>query len=293
MQSMTGFARTTKSAGNANIVWETRSVNGRNLDLRFHSTIAIDTVEYELRKKAGEVFSRGNITCSLNVIFETGDNHPVINQDYLDWVLKLSAELEKTHGIQKPTIDGLLGLKGVLEYGTPTDETLENDVLKTAIIETYENALQELRSAREHEGNSLKNILSGQVDKIENLVSKARNDPCRSQEAIKERLKTLVESLIVTSDKLDPQRLETEAVLIATKVDVQEELDRLDEHVKAARYLLALDEPVGRRLDFLAQEFNREANTLCSKAHTASLSAAGLSLKTVIDQFREQLQNVE
>ena len=96
---MTGFARTTKSAGNANIVWETRSVNGRNLDLRFHSTIAIDTVEYELRKKAGEVFSRGNITCSLNVTFETGDNHPVINQDYLDWVLKLSAELEKTHGI--------------------------------------------------------------------------------------------------------------------------------------------------------------------------------------------------
>ena len=293
LQSMTGFSRSMMTAENATIVWETRSVNGRNLDLRFHSTIAIDTIEYELKKKASEFFSRGNINCSLNVSFAAGNSHPKINREYLDWVLKLSDELEQTYGIQKPTIDGLLNMKGILEYGTPENETVENEDLKRAIVGGFEKALNELKFAREKEGGNLQKILSGQIDNIEKLVNEARNDPARTQEAIKDRLKELVDCLLGAGDKFDGQRLEMEAVLLATKVDIQEELDRLDGHVEAARYLLGLNEPVGRRLDFLAQEFNREANTLCSKAHTASLSTIGLSLKAVIDQLREQIQNVE
>lgn len=293
MQSMTGFARASVSTESATIVWETRSVNGRNLDLRFRSNIAIDAIEYELKKKAGDIFSRGNINCLLNVSFSAGSSHPRINQDYLDWALKFSNELEQAYGIQKPTIDGLLGIKGIVEYGTPENETIENTDLKLAIIKGFDVALHDLTFAREKEGATLNKILSGQIDTIETLVSGARNDPSRSREAIKERLKTQVSALLDSSDKLDDQRLEMEAVLLVTKVDIQEELDRLDGHIEAARYLLGLNEPVGRRLDFLAQEFNRETNTLCSKAHTASLSAAGLSLKAVIDQFREQIQNVE
>lgn len=293
LQSMTGFARTSISTGNANIIWEIRSVNGRNLDIKFRSTIALDTIEYDLKKAAGEFFSRGNIGCSLNVTFDAGNNSPTLNQDHLAWVLKLSDELEKNYGIQKPSVDGLLGLKGIVEYGAPENETIENSELRTAILNSFGNALQELKSSREKEGANLNKILSAQIDTIEKLVREARNDPARTQEAIKQRIKELVGSLIEASDKLDPQRLNMEAVLIATKVDIQEEIDRLDGHVASARYLLTLNEPVGRRLDFLAQEFNREANTLCSKAHTASLSAAGLALKAVIDQLREQIQNVE
>lgn len=290
---MTGFARASISTGKANIVWETRSVNGRNLDVRFRSTIAVDTIEYDLKKTAGKLFSRGNIGCSLNVTFETGNDHPTLNQDHLAWVLKLSDELEKTYGIQKPSVDGLLAVRGVVEYGTPENETIENNELKEAIVNSYNKVLRELKSAREKEGANLNKILSGQIDTIEKLVNEARNDPARTQEAIKQRIKTLVDALLEASDALDPQRLAMEAVLIATKVDIQEELDRLDGHVETARYLLTLSEPVGRRLDFLAQELNREANTLCSKAHTASLSAIGLALKAVIDQLREQIQNVE
>lgn len=293
MQSMTGFARASISTGNTNIVWEVRSVNGRNLDIRFRSTMALDTIEYDLKKTAGEFFSRGNIGCSLNVTFEAGNNHPTLNKDHLAWVLKLSDDLEKNYGLQKPSIDGLLGVKGIVQYGAPENETIENNELKTAIVNSFAKALQELKSAREEEGANLNKILSTQIDTIEKLVSEARNDPARSQEAIKQRIKVLVDSLLEASDKLDPQRLNMEAVLIATKVDIQEELDRLDAHVESARYLLTLNEPIGRRLDFLAQEFNREANTLCSKAHTASLSAVGLALKAVIDQMREQIQNVE
>lgn len=290
---MTGFSRAGVSTTTAEIVWELRSVNGRNLDLRFRSPTALDSIEQDLKKTAGEFFSRGNIGCSLTINFAACTNRPVINQDYLDWVLKLSEELEKANKIRKPSIDGLLSLRGIVEYDTPENATLDNDDLKNAVINCFVDALQRLKTAREKEGQNLNKVLSGQVDTIERLVNKAQHDPARSQEAIKIRLKSLVDGLIDTNSTLDPQRLNMEAVLLAAKVDIQEELDRLEGHIKATRYLLSANEPVGRQLDFLAQEFNREANTLCSKVHTASLSEIGLALKAVIDQLREQIQNIE
>lgn len=293
LQSMTGFSRASISTTNADIVWETRSVNGRNLDLRFRSTISIDAIEQDLKKIAADFFSRGNIGCSLTIAFAASNNRPVINEDYLGWVLKLSSDLEKNYGIQKPSIDGLLSLRGIVEYAAPENGTLENNDVKNAVIDCFIEALRQLKIARENEGNNLNKILSNQIDTVEELVTKALQDPARSLEAIKLRLKSLVDVLMETNDTLDPQRLNMEAVLLAAKVDIQEELDRLQGHIEAARHLLSVKEPVGRQLDFLAQEFNREANTLCSKAHTPSLSAIGLALKAVIDQFREQIQNIE
>ncbi|WP_297323217.1 YicC/YloC family endoribonuclease [uncultured Bartonella sp.] len=293
LQSMTGFSRATISTEDADIVWEVRSVNGRNLDVRFRSTNAIEAIEQDLKKIAGEFFTRGNIGCTLTINFADNNNQHVINQKYLDWVMKLSDELEKSYGIRKPSLDGLLNLRGIIEYSSPENATLENGDIKNAITRCFVEALRQLKTARESEGHNLGRILSGQIDEIEGLVNAARQDPARSPEAIKLRLKLLIDSLLECSDALDPQRLNMEAVLLAAKVDIQEELDRLDGHIEATRNLLSVNGPVGRKLDFLAQEFNREANTLCSKAHTSSLSTVGLALKAVIDQFREQIQNIE
>lgn len=293
LQSMTGFARVGTQIGHTNAVWESRSVNGKNLDIRFRSTIAIDLIENELKKKVSSLFARGNVGFSLTVTFENGVNSPIINHEYLGSLLQLSEQLERDYGFAKPSIDGILALKGVIEHDVDKNETIENAELKKSIYDSFDQLLVELKTAREAEGASLYNIISEQLDTIEKLVDEARQDPSRSREAIHERLKTTVEALLETNAALDPQRLHMEAVLVAMRVDIQEELDRLSGHIKAARKLISLDEPIGRRLDFLAQEFNREANTLCSKAHTTSLSSTGLALKAVIDQLREQIQNIE
>jgi uncharacterized protein (TIGR00255 family) len=189
--------------------------------------------------------------------------------------------------------EALMGLRGVLDVVQPLQSEAEMESRVNGVRQSLEVAAKALDKARREEGARLANVLSFQLDKIESLTTAARDCPARSVEAIKARLKEQVARLLETGATFDPDRLHQEAIMISTRADIQEELDRLFGHVEAARALMASPEPAGRKFDFLAQEFNREANTLCSKALDKTLTNIGLELKTVIDQMREQVQNIE
>ena len=207
----------------------------------------------------------------------------------VDAVKRLAGDIDAS----PPTLDGLLAIRGVTELVEPEDTEDAVAARHKAILRDLEASLVALREARRAEGARLEAVMSEQIDTIERLTRAARDCPARKPEAIKQRLGEQIARLTDQSSSFDQDRLHQEAVLLAAKVDVQEELDRLDAHVAAARDLLSEDDAVGRRLDFLTQEFNREANTLCSKANAPELTAIGLELKAVIDQMREQVQNIE
>ena len=236
--------------------------------------------------------SRGSINVTLNVEREGEEGRVVINHAALDAVLAALNEVGGRIDASKPTLDGILGLKGVLEqHEAPLDADAE-ERLQSAIYEAVDTALTDLQVARQGEGKALKAILSGQIDEIARLRELAEGHPGRGRDVILARLKEQVADLVGSSG-LSEDRLMQEALLLATKADIREELDRLTAHVASARKLLKDGGPAGRKLDFLSQEFNREANTLCSKSNAVDLTAIGLDLKAVIDQFREQVQNLE
>lgn len=297
LQSMTGFARHMAAyqgaGGETRITWEVRSVNGKGLDLRLRLPQGLEGAEHPVRSALARHFARGNFQASLTI--ERADDQPqfVINHAMLDEVLKLGAELQKSHGLAPASIDGIFALRGIIDSAQVTQDDTARAGLEAAISAAFEGALKAIGSARRQEGEALYKILSGHVDTISRLTKEARNDPSRTTDAIKARLIAQVSLLLDGPRELDEARLYQEAAFLATKADIQEELDRLDTHVASARKLLSDGGPVGRKLDFLSQEFNREANTLCSKSNAASVTAIGLELKAVVDQFREQVQNLE
>ncbi|WP_313031905.1 YicC/YloC family endoribonuclease [Brucella sp.] len=297
LQSMTGFARHAIQYGaadnEARIVWEVRSVNGKGLDLRLRLPQGLEGAEHPVRSLLARYFSRGNFQASLTVERAEAQAGFTINQAMLDEVLKLGAELQARHGLQPASVDGILSLRGIIDQAQVSEDDNSRAGLETAVVAAFEGALKSIAEARTHEGQSLFTIISGHVDTIERLTLEARNDPSRSVEAIRTKLAGQVALLMETGRDLDETRLYQEAAFLATKADIQEELDRLETHVASARKLLSDGGPVGRKLDFLSQEFNREANTLCSKSNAASITAIGLELKAVVDQFREQVQNLE
>ncbi len=294
-RSMTGFASAEGHAGDWQWSWDLRSVNGRGLDLRLRIPDWIDGLEAALRTQLQAVANRGNVTLSLKLSRADGAADLSLNTDALNRALTLLAEVEVQAANAKlalaPTTSAeILGLRGVLETGATVSDT---GPLKAALLDSLENVLSEFVAMRSTEGAALEAVLSGQVDQIEELVGQARDHlPDRSEKA-SAALTSALHKVIETADGMDPDRVTQELALIAVKTDVAEELDRLDGHVSAARELVAGDGPKGRKLDFLIQEFNREANTLCSKAQFAPLTRVGLDLKHVIDQMREQVQNVE
>jgi uncharacterized protein (TIGR00255 family) len=297
LQSMTGFARYAAqhdgANGEARIVWEVRSVNGKGLDLRLRLPQGLEAAEHPVRSMLARHFSRGNFQASLSV--ERADEQAsfVINHAMLAEVLKLGAELQEKHGLAPASVDGVLSLRGMIDQAQVAEDDDARTELEAAIVAAFEGALKAIAEARAQEGKALFTILSGHVDTIGRLTDAARQDPSRSTDAIKARLAAQVALLLDGPRDLDEARLYQEAAFLATKADIQEELDRLDTHVASAHKLLADGGPVGRKLDFLSQEFNREANTLCSKSNAASITAIGLELKAVVDQFREQVQNLE
>ncbi|MDR6431578.1 YicC/YloC family endoribonuclease [Brucella pseudogrignonensis] len=297
LQSMTGFARHAIQYGaadsEARIVWEVRSVNGKGLDLRLRLPQGLEGAEHAIRSLQARYFSRGNFQASLSVERAEAQAGFSINQAMLDEVLKLGAELQARHGLAPASVDGILSLRGIIDQAQVSEDENARAGLDAAVVAAFEGALKAIAEARAHEGKSLFNILSGHVDTIERLTLEARNDPSRSIDAIRAKLGTQVALLMETGRDLDEARLYQEAAFLATKADIQEELDRLETHVASARKLLSDGGPIGRKLDFLSQEFNREANTLCSKSNAASITAIGLELKAVVDQFREQVQNLE
>jgi len=237
--------------------------------------------------------SRGNCQANLQLDRQTQGARLQINQQALDTILEAVEGLAGRPGFGPASPDGVLALKGVLETVDPEPDDAARAALEAALVESFATAAEALRSARNEEGAKIQTVLAGQVDQIETLAQQAATLAEAQPDAIRARLQTAVRELIDAGANLSEDRLAQEAALLATKQDVCEELDRLKAHISQARSLIAQNEPAGRRLDFLTQEFNREVNTLCSKAASIELTQIGLDLKAVIDQLREQVQNIE
>jgi uncharacterized protein (TIGR00255 family) len=293
LQSMTGFARSEAASGRHRIVWELRSVNGKGLDLRLRLPNGFERLETDVRRQVSEQFSRGNLQANLTLTVSETKLEAVVNRDALDAVLALRAELGDVVDPAPLRMDTLLGLRGIVDIREVEDGEGEAAARDAAILSCLSYALTALKDMRQSEGHALAQVLSAQVAHIAALAGIVEADPSRSPEEIGRRLSQQVATLLQGASALDPARLHAEVAVLATKADLREEIDRLRAHVAAATELLEKGGPVGRRLDFLAQEFNREANTICSKSNSAAVTAAGLDLKVVIDQFREQVQNLE
>jgi len=293
LQSMTGFARREGTSGRWRWAWELRSVNGKGLDLRLRLPPGLERMEADVRRMAGETFSRGNMQANLSV--SAGENRfeTVLNQDALATVLALRDQLAGIIDPEPLKLDTLLSIRGLVEFRESEDSEDALAARDTDVVSGLVGALADLKLMREQEGTALSRVLLDHVSTIETLTQTIERDPSRSPQEIAERLKAQVAMLLDGTAALDRDRLHAEAALLATKADLREEIDRLKAHVAAARELLAKGGPVGRKLDFLAQEFNRESNTICSKSNASAVTAAGIELKVVIDQFREQVQNLE
>lgn len=293
LASMTGFARASGAHGDLRWAWELKSVNSKGLDLRFRLPPGRDVLEPQIRQAVTKALSRGNVTINLTIQREGAAPQIRVNEEVLAAVIATSRELAKKIEAQPPTLDGILAIKGVMEVIETEESEAEREAANAALLKGFEAALKDLVAMRGREGGVIGGVLSDRIGEIEKFTKAAEASPSRSVDAIRARLGEQVKELLAASSTLDPERLHQEAALLAAKADVREELDRLNAHVGAARALLENGGSVGRKLDFLAQEFNREANTLCSKSNDVSLTAIGLELKTAVDQFREQVQNIE
>jgi uncharacterized protein (TIGR00255 family) len=293
LSSMTGFARGHGVSGPYAWAWEIKSVNGKGLDVRLRLPPGWDAIEAPVRARAAERLARGSLQATLTV--ERSGVVPVvrINAPVLDAILTTLRELAPRIEASPPSLDGLLSLKGVMDVSDLAENEDERRNAETAAIAGFAEAIAALSEMRQREGAVLARILKSRLGEIAALVGRAENAPGRRVEAIRARLAEQVATLLAQSDRFDPDRLHQEAILLATKADVREELDRLAAHLAQARQLIDGGGAVGRRLDFLAQEFNREANTLCAKASDVELTNIGLELKAAVEQFREQVQNVE
>lgn len=291
IESMTGFARAAGTVGIHAFAWEIRSVNGRGLDIRVRVPPGLEVLAEAARKRLTGAFARGTLHVNLQVTSDAGPPRPRINEAALAALLQSVERLPASATVTPPSYDGLLGIRGVVEFAEEGGDTLT--ALEKPVLAGLEEVAAGLKDARAAEGRALEAVLRGHLDAIERLTKDAESHPARGVDAIRERIKTQVALLLEASQALDPQRLHQEAALLAVKADIREEIDRLHAHVAALRLLLDQGGPIGRKLDFLSQEFGREASTLCAKAGDAGLSRIGLELRTVVDQMREQVQNVE
>jgi uncharacterized protein (TIGR00255 family) len=293
LSSMTGFARVHGVSGSYAWAWEIKSVNGKGLDLRLRLPPGWDAVEPPVRALIAEKLARGSIQANL-AVERTGLAPTVrINTAVLDAVLTTVRQLAPRIEASPPSLDGLLALKGVIEIGDAEENAEERRAAEAAATAGFADTVRALVEMRRHEGAALGRVLTARLESIGELVQRAELAPGRRPEAIRTRLAEQVAALLAQSERFDPDRLHQEAILIATKADVREELDRLSAHLGQAQLLIDQGGPIGRRLDFLAQELNREANTLCAKANDVELTNIGLELKAAVEQFREQVQNVE
>jgi len=293
LSSMTGFARSHGASGPYTFEWELKSVNAKGFDLRMRLPPGWDELEAFAKKRAGEVLSRGTVYANLNVKRTNAASSVRVNEDVLASVVKVASLVAGKIDAVAPSVDGLLAIKGVIEIVEPESDEAEDEAAKAAAAAAFDEALANLVAMRRREGMALGQVLIQRMDEIEVLAKKAEAAPGRKPEAIRMRLAEQIAMLLESSDRFDADRLYQEALLIAAKADVREELDRIASHIAQVREMIGKGGPVGRRLDFLAQEFNREVNTCCSKSNDIELTNTGLEMKNVVEQFREQVQNLE
>ncbi len=293
MISMPGFAEAHGAKDTLRWRWEVKSVNGRGLELRLRMPPGFDGIESAARTLANERFRRGNLQAVLNIEPQDGARALKIDPAALAAAVRLAKELELDTGLAPARIDGILSLRGVIvqDDALPADPA-QRAVREAAIMESLAIAFDALKRARRNEGAKLAQVLTAQIDEIDTLTKEAVVKAAGQPAALREKLAAQLKELLGNS-QLPEERLAQEVALLATRADIREELDRLIAHVSEARTLLGSGEAVGRKLDFLAQEFNREANTLCSKSADIALTRVGLAIKHAVDQFGEQAQNVE
>jgi uncharacterized protein (TIGR00255 family) len=289
---MTGFARSQGVSGPYAWTWEIKSVNAKGFDLRLRTPPGFDAIEQPARAKAAEAFSRGTLQASLSVEREGAAPMVRVNEPVLEAVLATLKQLSGQIEADPPRLDGILAIKGVIDVVEAEEHEEEKRAAEVSVLAGFEAALKSLLTMRRHEGAALGKILGGRLDEIAALAARADAAPGRKPEAVKKRLAEQIAAL-TDNARFDADRLHQEALLLAAKADIREELDRLNAHVAQARSLLAAGGAIGRKLDFLSQELNRESNTLCAKSNDVELTNIGLELKTVVEQFREQVQNLE
>ena len=292
LSSMTGFARTEGVCGSYAWGWELKSLNGKGLDLRLRCPPGWDAVEVAARARV-KALARGTLQANLAVRRDGVAPVVRVNEEVLAAALRTMAAVASRIEARPPSLDGILGIKGVIEVLEADESEEERLAAERAVAAGFEAALEALREMRQGEGEALGRILLTRLSEIEELVARAENAPGRQPDAIRARIAEQIAALLAEPGRFDADRLHQEAVLLATRADIREELDRLGAHLAQARKLIREGGPVGRRLDFLAQECNRELNTPRPKSNEAALTATGLDLKNVVEQFREQVQNLE
>ncbi len=292
---MTGFTRATGQHGLVAWTWEIRSVNGKGLDLRVKLPSGYEALEAIVRETAGKILKRGSLSITLTLNRVTAEAAYRVNRELLERLLALSAEIqgEGRLSAERPRLDVLLGVRGVVEAAEEAGDTQDEEARNKAVAQSLHEALVALVGVRQAEGGRLAAILRERLDEVSELCNAAETAAAARAGAQRERLRTQIDELLGMAPALSEERLAQEAAMLIVKSDVREELDRLRAHVEAARALLDEAEAIGRRIDFLCQEFNREANTLCSKSGDIELTRIGLQLKAAIDQFREQALNIE
>lgn len=290
LQSMTGFGRASGTAAFLQFVWELKSVNGKALDVRMRLPGGWDGLEGPAKQIIGKYVSRGNVSVALS-LSGAAPQTIKINEDVLAAYVDAANRLSDSHAVAKPNAAELLSLRGVADVSTEMDATTE-ETMRVALLAGLETAAKALADNRLQEGARLGPVLMAVIDKIDAARAESAHEAAAQPNQLAARLKARLDE-VAAGASVDPDRLSQEVAMLALKADVTEELDRLTAHVAAARALLAKPEPVGRAFDFLAQEFNREVNTLCSKSASVPLTRIGLDLKALIDQLREQIQNLE
>jgi|TARA_R110001583_G_scaffold193866_4_gene363410 uncharacterized protein (TIGR00255 family) len=291
VSSMTGFGRAEEAGNGFSWVWELRSVNGKGLDVRARLNGA-ERLEAPVRDAVSKTFKRGNIGVTLTVTRPGEDSSYRINRELLADLIGLAEEFHGTSQLDVGSIADLLNVRGVLEAVEHTEDDTSREARESKMMGTLDVAIAQLAENRDAEGVKLHEMMVGHIDRIDQTVVKAESCAGVRAEAIRARLQRQIGELM-DAGQFDADRLHQEAALLATKVDVREEIDRLKAHIAAARSMMTKGGAIGRKLDFLCQEFNREANTLCSKANDIELTSCGMDLKVIIDQLREQVQNVE
>ena len=293
ISSMTGFARASGSNGTTGWSWEVKSVNGRALDIRSRLPQGLERLDPAVRSAVSAQLKRGNVTVGLRLSQAPEAAAMRVNRAWLDELIALAAAYRAHDGIAPPRLDGMLALRGVIESAERPEDDAGAAQDDGALLESLDAALAELVRERQAEGAQLAATLSDRIGEIAALTRQAEALVPSRQEALGVRLREQMAALVDAGAPVPEDRLAAELAMLAVKIDVTEEIDRLKSHCTAAARHLQEDGAVGRKLDFLAQEFNREANTLCSKASHAALTDVGLAIKAAIDQFREQVQNVE